>query len=534
MLITVFAGLAGLLVLGGSAVYVRLFRRISDSEHKYRHLIDTASEAIFILDRATARILDGNRKAEEILGGPIEQFLGTMLPLRLLEDAPDAVASLIHAKRETQLRSARGVSIDVECSASEVHVRGAKLIELILYDITERKRAAAELRAARDAALEASRAKSEFLANMSHEDPHSHERDLSACRRWRFPPSTMRTGEDMWKPRNFRRTPCWRSSTTCWTFPRSRPAAWKSNPFRSPSAVWRRKMIRRVEPRAREKGLAMSYRISDTTPDAVVSDPLRLRQILTNLLSNAIKFTDLGRIDINIGSRTAASGGINLDVEVVDTGIGISPAVQSLIFESFRQADGSTTRRHGGAGLGLTISARLVALMGGAITVESSPGKGSAFRFSVPCRLTADGTVFSGQPVVRAAPRPNRKLRILLAEDNPINQRLAQRLLEKRGHSVSIAGDGRQALDRVMTGTPFDLILMDVQMPRMDGLEATRAIRRIENPALGLVPIVALTAFSMKSDQDRCREAGMNGHLAKPIDPVQLWATVEGLTAQAS
>jgi CheY-like chemotaxis protein/anti-sigma regulatory factor (Ser/Thr protein kinase) len=291
-------------------------------------------------------------------------------------------------------------------------------------------------------------------------------------------------------------------------------------------------VVQLVRPRAREKGLELVCTLSEATPDTLLGDALRIRQVLTNLLGNAVKFTDRGRVELRVDSCPAAPDQLQLDVAVADTGIGIRPEHQGVIFEAFRQADSSTTRQYGGTGLGLTISERLVAMMGGTISVESTPGEGSTFRFTVPCRFSADGSVTApARSIALAADGPSKKLRILLAEDNPVNQRLAQRLLEKRGHQVSIAGDGRQALEAVMEAPPFDLILMDVQMPTMDGLEATRAIRRIESPERNAVPIVAMTAFAMKGDRERCLAAGMNGHLSKPINPTELCATVEGFAA---
>jgi CheY-like chemotaxis protein len=255
---------------------------------------------------------------------------------------------------------------------------------------------------------------------------------------------------------------------------------------------------------------------------------------MTNLLGNAVKFTDRGRVELRVEAKASAQDQLLLEIAVIDTGIGIRPEHKDLIFEAFRQADSSTTKQYGGTGLGLTISARLVAMMGGTISVASTYGQGSQFRFTMPCKLAPRDTVTPSTRAVADIPAvPSRRLRILLAEDNTVNQRLAKRLLEKRGHEVSIAGDGRQAVEAATTTPPFDLILMDVQMPNMDGIEATRAIRQFADPLLNSVPIVAMTAFAMKADQDRCKEAGMNGHLSKPIDPAELSATVESYAAQA-
>jgi CheY-like chemotaxis protein len=294
-------------------------------------------------------------------------------------------------------------------------------------------------------------------------------------------------------------------------------------------------VLQLVRPRAREKGLELVTTLNGAVPDALVADALRMRQILTNLLGNAVKFTDRGRVELRVDSRPTGSDQLLLAFAVADTGIGILPEHREVIFEAFRQADSSTTRQFGGTGLGLTISARLVAMMGGTLAVDSTFGQGSEFRFTMPCKLAPQDTVTApARPVVDLADGPPKRLRILLAEDNTVNQRLAKRLLEKRGHQVSVAGDGRQAVEAAMLAPPFDLILMDVQMPIMDGLEATRVIRQIENPLLSSVPIVAMTAFAMKADQDRCLAAGMNGHLAKPIDPAELNRAVESFAGSCA
>jgi signal transduction histidine kinase/ActR/RegA family two-component response regulator len=290
--------------------------------------------------------------------------------------------------------------------------------------------------------------------------------------------------------------------------------------------------LRLVRHAAGVKGLALVCKISEGVPDALLADSLRIRQILTNLLGNAVKFTENGRVELGIDCRPISPEAVEIQVAVADTGVGIPPEKQATIFEAFRQADSSTTRQHGGTGLGLTISARLAALMGGSIAVTSTPGDGSTFRLTVPCRLPAPENILPPAPCVStASAQPCRRLRILLAEDNAVNQRLAQRLLQKHGHEVSIAADGRQAVEAATQEALFDLILMDVQMPGMDGLEAARAIRGLENPGRRSIPIIAVTAFAMKGDRERCLAAGMNGYVTKPIEPAELCATIERFAA---
>jgi CheY-like chemotaxis protein/anti-sigma regulatory factor (Ser/Thr protein kinase) len=244
-----------------------------------------------------------------------------------------------------------------------------------------------------------------------------------------------------------------------------------------------------------------------------------LRQILLNLAGNAVKFTETGRIAVRV-SLAAEQGpagdppSTTLQVAVSDTGIGIPEAQQALIFQPFRQADGSISRRFGGSGLGLSISSRLVEMMNGRIWLESRPGVGTTFFFTF--RLPrGNAPAPDGEDAPLLLP-PQAALSILVAEDNPVNQRLIRHLLEARGHHVAIAGDGETALD-AWRGNPYDLILMDVQMPQVDGLEVTRRIRAEERSTSAHIPIIALTAHAMKGDSDQCLEAGMDGYISKPI-----------------
>ena len=268
---------------------------------------------------------------------------------------------------------------------------------------------------------------------------------------------------------------------------------------------------------ARQRGLTLTGVVGESVPPAVRGDSLRLRQVLMNLIANALKFTHEGGVTVTVDRIAEDECAVELRLSVSDTGIGISPEQRHTIFEAFRQADNSITRKYGGSGLGLAISARLVQLMGGEIGVESRPDGGSVFSFTAqfgraePC-APGSGAV----PNEEAMPSKACPQRILVAEDNPINQTVIARTLEKAGHQVSLAQNGRQAVD-AWAASSFDVIFMDVQMPEMDGLEATTEIRRRERETGRRVVIMAMTANAMSGDRERCLAAGMDGYFTKPM-----------------
>jgi CheY-like chemotaxis protein len=255
-----------------------------------------------------------------------------------------------------------------------------------------------------------------------------------------------------------------------------------------------------------------------------------LRQVLINLIGNAIKFSEHGAVQVDLEAAEDTGEAVELRFAVRDSGIGIPAEKQKVIFEPFRQADGSTSRRYGGTGLGLAICARLVELMGGRIWLESLPGAGSAFFFTVKLlRPSAGEAPAAVDPVTRPAV-PERSLRVLLAEDNPVNRKVASRLLENAGHTVVCVNDGQEAVDALQKER-FDIVLMDVQMPRMDGFEATSEIRRRDASMHVRTPIVALTANAMKGDRERCLDAGMDGYVSKPLRAGELLSVMADLAA---
>ena len=274
---------------------------------------------------------------------------------------------------------------------------------------------------------------------------------------------------------------------------------------------------------ARAKGLSLTFEIGPAVPPRVLADPVRLRQVLLNLLGNAIKFTERGAVVVNVASEASEPGSdlaSTLHFTVRDTGIGIAPEVQSRLFRPFEQADASTTRRFGGTGLGLAISSRLVELMHGRIWAESAAGEGSAFHFTLPLTLPAPESL-DVTPESAPAASPHRPMSILVAEDNEINQKVAQAMLERLGHRVTLAANGKEAVSKWSAGG-FDVVFMDVQMPELDGVAATRAIRAAEIAAGTYVHIIAMTAHAMESDRDRCSASGMDDYISKPISLASL------------
>ncbi|MBI1947039.1 MAG: response regulator [Deltaproteobacteria bacterium] len=295
--------------------------------------------------------------------------------------------------------------------------------------------------------------------------------------------------------------------------------------------------------RAAAKGLELRVAVFPDVPDRLFGDGRRLQQVLANLIGNAIKFTERGSIDVTIGrtATPAQPSEVRLRVSVADTGPGIEPHAREHIFDAFAQADGSITRRYGGTGLGLTISAELVELMGGKLRVESTVGVGSTFTFDVsmtqsPVDASAVGAVSMGVATAsphadEPPPAPRRRLAVLVAEDNPVNQRVVRVLLERAGHEVVVVGDGVGAL-QALSRRAFDVVLLDVQMPRMDGTEVARRVRAGAAPGMENVPLVAMTAQAVAGDRERCLGAGMDDYLSKPLDRDRLLEVIARLSAQ--
>jgi signal transduction histidine kinase/DNA-binding response OmpR family regulator len=290
--------------------------------------------------------------------------------------------------------------------------------------------------------------------------------------------------------------------------------------------------VKSFQARATQKKIALHLEIDDAAPAEVIGDPLRVRQIAANLLSNALKFTELGWVCLRLSVEESAEGPAQMKIAVSDTGAGIEAAKLTAIFEKFTQADGSITRKYGGTGLGLAITKRLVEMQGGKVHVESQVGKGSTFTVTLPWIPVAKAAASSvesrdGAAVKKIVPA---EVRILLVEDNLVNQKVVLAILRKKGYRIDVAGDGREALSKLdasLAGPDqaYNLVLMDVQMPVLDGLETTRIVRL--NSRWDRLPIIAMTAHAMNGDRERCLQAGMNSYISKPIQPAHLISIIE-------
>jgi two-component system, sensor histidine kinase and response regulator len=647
--------------------------KLQVSELYYRRLFESAKDGIVLLDLASGRISDVNDSVVEMLGYSREQYVKEqfldVLPFRNIPASRAALAKLQSGESvsfEYWVMESEGRSqVDVEFFGNVYIVDGTMIAQCNLRDVSERRRAERNLQTAKDAAETANRAKSEFLANMSHEirTPMSGVLGMIDLLLDTGLNSEQREFADLVKS----------SADSLLTiindildFSKIEAGRLELESIEFNLRDYIALSIKTLAFRAQQKGLELTCDIRPEVPALVVGDLNRLRQIIINLIGNAIKFTEHGEVGLRIGIDSRTPDELQLHFVVTDTGVGIAAEKQKLIFDAFSQADGSTARKFGGTGLGLTISSRLVELMGGKIWVESTLGHGSCFHFTVALGQgnevleTAPGAVpaqLAGQralvvddsttnrrilgemlrcfgmkptlaengiaalqrlkeeqgafaliltdlnmpdmdgftlveqirqspelagktkviilpsagqrgeaahcqelgvdayltkPVsqselfevisrvlggsgsqagsaVLAAHQTKSKaarLRVLLAEDNAVNQKIASRVLEKQGHHVTIATDGREAL-AALVGENFDVVLMDVQMPEMDGFETTSAIRARERDTGKHLPIIAMTAHAMQGDRERCLAAGMDSYISKPIRPRELIELLE-------
>lgn len=559
-------------------------------------IVDTALDAVITCDSEFI-VIGWNSQAQITFGYDQETAVGQPLAELIMDDGPDALRYLgltgdgsrngLGQRHEILGKRQNGSVLTLEFNVNEVVAEGGILYAVFARDIDDRKRTEIELVTARDQAQAASRTKSEFLANMSHElrtpltailgyseilqDPDRlalEERDDALATIHRNGVHLLGVINDI--------------------LDLSKIEAGKLSLGLEPCdpRVIVADVIESLEVRAKAKGIVLTWSRTDLLPEMILTDPVRVRQVLMNLVGNAIKFTEIGNVTVSLLTRVDLDLGVALlEFEVHDTGIGMSEEQLDRLFTPFEQVDSSAGRRFGGTGLGLAISYRLAAILGGSIDVRSEAGNGSCFTFSLPAIETerratlsprnfgketddtaTDESAFSEQESqttrtidsTRAteielrpaaarrmgeSERPLEGMRLLLVEDGPDNQRLITFVLRKFGAHVTIAGDGLDALEwfgfdpeaeesersTIDIDGPFDLVLTDIQMPRMDGYTLASILR-----ASGCrIPIVALTAHAMNGERDRCINAGCDAYATKPIDRAELLATIREAMACA-
>jgi PAS domain S-box-containing protein len=502
----------------------KLDQRLRDQQFYTRSLIESNIDAIMTTD-PSGIITDVNKQMEALTGCTRDELIGAPFKDYFTDPqrAEAAIKRVLHEKSVTDYeltaRARDGKQTVVSYNATTFYDRSRKLegVFAAARDVTERKRFEAELQQAKVAAESASRTKSDFLASMSHEirTPMNAIMGIADL----LAKTALSTEQDKFV-QIFRRAGDNLLSLINDILDLSKVEASQLELERTGFSLndYVVKVIELVALRAHEKGLALVYEIAPSVSNDLVGDPTRLLQVLLNLLGNAIKFTNSGGVSLLVEPDPDSLVPIALRFTVSDTGIGIPGEKLGQVFERFTQADSSITRRFGGSGLGLTISKCLVELMGGRIWVASEVGKGSVFAFVVPFEIwTACSRPVAGVPVGMDPELPLPALRILLAEDSPDNCTITLAYLEDTPYRVEIAETGAIACEMFAAGH-YDLVLMDRQMPVMDGLTATRTIRAWERANdRPTTPIIALTASALKGDQEMCLVAGCTAFLTKPI-----------------
>ena len=501
----------------------KLDQRLRDQQFYTRSLIESNIDALMTTD-PSGIITDVNKQMEALTGCTRDELIGAPFKSYFTdpERAEAGIKLVLSEKKVTDYEltacARDGKQTVVSYNATTFYDRGRTLqgVFAAARDVTERKRVEAELQQAKAAAESASQTKSDFLASMSHEIRTPMNAIIAIAD---LLAKTALSPEQDKYVQIFRRAGDNLLHLINDILDLSKVEASQLELERTGFSLndLLEKVTEMVAVRAHEKGLALVCEIAPNVPTDLVGDPTRLRQVLLNLLGNAIKFTESGEVALRVTPDADSSVPGALRFTISDTGIGIPGEKLGAVFERFTQADSSTTRRYGGSGLGLTISKRLVELMGGRIWVESGVGKGSVFSFAVPLEIWAGARRRAAVPVGTGPEPPLPALHILLVEDSPDNRTITVAYLQDTPYRVEIAENGAIACEKFTAGH-YDLVLMDRQMPVMDGLTATRAIREWEQANhRPPTPIIALTAAALKGDQEKCIAAGCTAYLTKPI-----------------
>ncbi len=516
----------------GIIARIKAEEALRESERRYHELADLLPQTIYELD-AQGNIVFANSSGLEIFGYTQADlmkgmhFLDAVVPEdreRMMENFRVSFGQSLRPRQyaaEYRMLRKDGSTFPAVVYPAPI-VREGKVVGQrgIITDISERKQDEKVLLLAKEAAEEAAKAKAEFLANMSHEirTPMNAVIGLTDLllssnldTEQREYVETIRSSGDALLAiindiLDFSKIESGRMGLENQAFD-----------LRS----FAEETLYLMASSATEKGLSLAYWIDESVPKVIISDSTRLRQILINLLSNAVKFTEKGDVVLSIDAAMWKDGRFELHFSVKDMGIGIPSNRIDELFLSFSQVDMSTTRRYGGTGLGLAISKRLVEILGGKIWVESKLGKGSTFHFTIPVEVPSSTVRMPDKKEVPKKPQSNIQcdahvdMRILLAEDNEVNKKVVSQMLKKLGYRADMASNGLEVL-KALERQAYDLVLMDIQMPEMDGLETARQIRKCW-PAAEQPRIIALTAYAMEGDRERCLESGMDGYMAKPV-----------------
>lgn len=509
---------------------------------RYQLLSNNARDIIMLID-PDGKILEANKAATNIYGYEYEELLS--LNIRDLSAAKtDCILDQSMNKISTEgllmqtvHKCKDGTTFPIEVNSQSTIIDGQQVIACIIRDITERKKFEEELQNAKEAAELANKAKGEFLTNMSHEirTPMNAIMGMTDLLLSSDLKEEQREYLLMVKKANDNLL---RIINDILDFSKIEAGKLDIEQIEFEPVGTIKQVYEAFNVKAQKKGLIMDYDISPNIPSILIGDPLRLQQILMNIIDNAIKFTEQGSIFLKVEVIKIVANTAKLKFVIQDTGIGIPEEKIATLFNSFSQVDGSFTRKYGGTGLGLAISKNLVEIMGGSIWVKSKINKGSTFTF------TLEFPIFTPQAKKECAvsnddaPKQiknnlKKKPNILLAEDNEINQELILAQIEAKGWKVTAVQNGKDALKHWEENN-YDLILMDVQMPEMDGFEATRIIRSREKAKGGHIPIIAMTAHAIKGAEEECLKAGMDYYISKPIKVDYLYQIIEELINKKS